>query len=69
MQFKNRNRAWDKTPEAAAYRQQYRDAHYTRIEIAVTETKRNEIDERAKAAGISRTAYILAAVEEYMKKG
>lgn len=65
---KPRNRTWDKTPEAAKYRQSFRDNHYDRVELNLPAGMRSEIDREAKAAGLSRTAWILAAIEAYRKK-
>lgn len=64
----DRKRTWDKTPEAAAYRQKYRDEHYARIELSVPEEFRERIDKAAAEAGLSRTAFIVAAVEDMIAK-
>ena len=68
MEKNKRLRAWDKTPEAAKYRQAYRDEHYERIEINVKPGTRARIDAAAAERGMNRTTFIVAAVEDLLEK-
>lgn len=68
MPTKPRAREWDASPEAQAYRMQYRDTHYDRVEINLPAGMRKVIDEEARAAGLSRTAWILDAINQHMQK-
>ena len=65
---KARSRAWDKTPEAQAYRNQYAAEHYDRVTLALPAGFRDKLDKAAVEAGISRTALIVRAVEAYIEK-
>lgn len=68
MEDKKRTRAWDKTPEAQAYRNQYAAEHYDRVTLALPAGFREKLDKAAGEAGISRTALIVRAVEAYIEK-
>ena len=63
-----RKRAWDKTPEAQAYRNQYAAEHYDRVTLALPAGYREKLDRAAADAGISRTALIVRAIDGYLKK-
>lgn len=63
-----RKRAWDKTPEAQAYRNKYTSEHYDRVTLALPAGFRDRLDKAAVEAGISRTALIVRAVEAYIEK-
>ena len=65
---KTRSRAWDKTPEAQAYRNQYAAEHYDRVTLALPAGFREKLDKAAGEEGISRTALIVRAVEAYIEK-
>ena len=68
MENKKRTRTWDKTPEATAYRNQYAAEHYDRVTLALPAGFREKLDKAAAEAGISRTALIVRAIDEYLKK-
>ena len=57
----------DSTPEAVAYRNEYRAKNYDRIELLLPAGMKADIDRQAKAAGLSRTQWILQAIEAYRK--
>jgi len=59
---------WDKTKEAAAYRNQYIKEHYDRLYVACPKGWVQEVDAAAKSAGMSRAAFVIEAVEEKIKK-
>lgn len=58
----DRTRAWDATPEAAAYRQHFRDTHYDRVELNLPSGMKAEIDAAVRESGISRNAWIISAI-------
>lgn len=61
-----RKRNWDKSPDGVAYRHQYTREHYDRIGVTVRKGMKEQIDEAARAEGISTSAYIVKAIEAYM---
>jgi hypothetical protein len=66
--MKDTKRTWDQSPEGQAYRNQYRDNNYDRIEVAFPAGYKARLDAAAKAAGVTRAALIKAAVDEYIEK-
>ena len=66
MENKKRTRAWDKTTEAQAYRNQYAAEHYDRVMLALPAGFRDRLDKAAGEAGISRTALIVRAIDAYL---
>lgn len=64
----DRTRTWDATPEAAAYRQQYRDTHYDRVELNLPAGMKSEIDAAVREEGISRNAWIISAIRDRLEK-
>ena len=70
--MKPRTRSWDASPEASAYRQQYRSEHYDKLSFDFPPGTKELLAEAADAAGMSRTQYVLAAITEKIdreKKG
>lgn len=65
MKRSNRSRAWDKTPQAAEYRQEYNKKNYVSILLSVKPEVRDFMTRCADRLGISRTELITRAVIEY----
>ena len=65
---KKRNRPYDRSQVGMAYRNQYRDEHYSRMEIIISPELRTQIEERAKAENLSRTQLIVKALTAYMEQ-
>ena len=68
LQSKNRNRAWDKTPEAADYRREYNKTHYDNLRVACPLGTLERIDAAAKPLGMSRAAFVIEAIDEKLEK-
>lgn len=64
----NRKRNWDKTPEAAEYRREFNKANYDRIQIMAPKGTAERVGEAAKKLGLSKAAFIVAAIEEKIEK-
>ena len=58
---------FQKRPEGIAYRRQYRDEHYARVEINIPPELRDRIYAKAAEEGISRTQLIVKALTAYME--
>lgn len=56
---------WDKTEQAAEYRQRYFKENYAKIGIAVRPEVRDRIHAAAARQGMTITELIITAVEEY----
>ena len=63
-----RTRKWDQTQEAADYRREYNKAHYDEFKVRCPKGEMERIDAAARQAGMSRTAFVLAAVKEKMTR-
>lgn len=64
----DRTRKWDQTQDAADYRREYNKAHYDALKFQCPKGTVERIDEAARRAGMSRTAFVLAAVKEKIDK-
>lgn len=64
----DRKRNWDKTPEAAEYRRNYNKEHYDNLRIACPKGTIEKVDAVAKELGISRAAFVTAAINEKIEK-
>ena len=60
----DRKRNWDKTPEAAEYRREFNRQTYDRIQIMAPKGTAEILEEAAKAAGMSKAAFVVAAILE-----
>lgn len=63
-----RKRNWDKTPEAAEYRREFNKANYDRIQIMAPKGTNERVDKAAKELGMSKAAFIVAAIDEKIEK-
>lgn len=68
MPKKKYEEGYDKSPAGIAYRNQYRNEHYARVEINISPELRDRIFEQAKKEGLSRTQLITKAFTEYLDK-
>ena len=60
----DRNRNWDKTPEAAKYRREFNKQTYDRIQVMAPKGTAEILEEAAKAVGMSKAAFVVEAILE-----
>ena len=65
---KTRTGKWDQTQDAADYRREYNKVHYDALKLSCPKGTVERIDEAARREGMSRTAFVLAAVKEKIDK-
>lgn len=63
---KQRDRPWDKTPAAAAYRAAYHREHYTRISATVDKATGKAYRDACKAAGIPISRPLMDAIADVL---
>lgn len=61
----DRNRNWDKTPEAQEYRNKYTKEHYDRILLTVPKGFREILRETAQAEGLNPSQLVVMLVKKF----